>query len=123
MKLHITNPVMKIQGQLQLDFNSTIEVADTLNIQGGGVLTGSTTVRLWVVSKGPRGAPSVGSRGTTSGFTAGGTSVSIPGTNLNIVTRVSFGNVPAASFTVNSSPSITATSPAQAAGTVDVTVN
>ncbi len=59
--------------------------------------------------------PAVTSLGTSAGTTAGGTSVAITGTNLTAATGVSFGNVPAASFTVNSSTSITAIAPAQAA--------
>jgi hypothetical protein len=67
-------------------------------------------------------APAVTSLGTTTGSTGGGTSVTITGTNLAGAYQVLFGEAPAA-FTVNSSTSITATAPAQAAGTVDVTVS
>jgi hypothetical protein len=67
-------------------------------------------------------APAVTSLGTSSGSTAGGTSVTITGTNFTGATAVFFGSVAATSFTVNSSTSITAISPSQAAGTVDVTV-
>jgi hypothetical protein len=67
-------------------------------------------------------APTVTSLGTTSGSTAGGTSVTITGTNFTGASAVYFGGVPATSFTVNSATSITAVSPSQAAGTVDVTV-
>jgi IPT/TIG domain len=56
-----------------------------------------------------------------SGPAAGGTAVTITGTNFTGATAVKFGNV-AASFSVNSATSITATSPAGAAGTVDVSV-
>jgi hypothetical protein len=66
--------------------------------------------------------PTVTSVSPSSGSTAGGTSVTITGTNLNGASAVSFGATPASTFTVNSSTSITATSPAQGAGTVDVTV-
>jgi regulation of enolase protein 1 (concanavalin A-like superfamily) len=58
----------------------------------------------------------------TSGSTAGGTSVTITGANFTGATAVDFGTVPASTFTVNSGGSITATAPAKAAGTVDVTV-
>jgi hypothetical protein len=68
-------------------------------------------------------APTVTSLGTTSGSTAGGTSVTITGTNFTGATNVYFNGVPASSFTVSSSTSITATSPAQAAGVIDVTVS
>jgi hypothetical protein len=57
-----------------------------------------------------------------SGPAAGGTSVSITGTNFTGVTAVKFGSTDAASFKVNSPTSITATSPA-GSGTVDVTVS
>ena len=57
----------------------------------------------------------------SNGSTAGGTSVQISGTNFTGATEVQFGGVEAASFTVNSSTSITAVTPA-GIGTVDVQV-
>jgi hypothetical protein len=65
--------------------------------------------------------PTVTSISPNSGTAAGGTSVTINGTNLTGASSVKFGNTPAASFSVNSATSITATSPA-GSGTVDVTV-
>jgi alpha-tubulin suppressor-like RCC1 family protein len=56
------------------------------------------------------------------GPAAGGTSVTITGTNFTGATAVSFGAIPAASFTVNSATSITTASPAGTTGTVDITV-
>jgi hypothetical protein len=56
-----------------------------------------------------------------SGPAAGGTSVTITGTNLTGATAVKFGTVAASSFTVNSAVQITATSPAGSGG-VDVRV-
>ena len=53
---------------------------------------------------------------------AGGTSVTITGTNFTGATSVLFGSTAASSFTVNSGTQITATAPAAIAGTVDVTV-
>ena len=53
---------------------------------------------------------------------AGGTSVTITGTNFTGATAVTFGATPAASYTVTGATSITAISPAHALGTVDVTV-
>jgi hypothetical protein len=67
-------------------------------------------------------APVVTNLGTTTGTTAGGTSVTLTGTNFTGATGVTFGDVPAASYTVNSATSITAVSPPQATGTVDVVV-
>ena len=57
----------------------------------------------------------------TSGTTVGGTTITINGTNFTGATAVNFGASAAASFTINSVTSITATSPA-GSGTVDITV-
>lgn len=68
-------------------------------------------------------APTVSSLGTTSGPTTGGTSVTISGADLENATGVSFGSVPAASYTVNSESQITAVAPArESAASVSVTV-
>ena len=56
-----------------------------------------------------------------SGRPPAGHSITITGANFTGATSVKFGSA-SASFTVNSAASITATSPAGAAGTVDVTV-
>jgi uncharacterized protein YkwD len=56
------------------------------------------------------------------GSAAGGTAVTISGTGFTGATSVKFGTTPAAAFTVVSDTTLTATSPAHAAGTVDVTV-
>jgi len=57
-----------------------------------------------------------------SGSTAGGTSVTISGSNFTGATAVKFGANDATSFFVNSAASITATSPSGSSGTVDITV-
>lgn len=68
-------------------------------------------------------APTVASLGTTSGSTAGGTPVTINGTDLENATSVSFGSNPAASYTVNSESQITAVAPANTTdASVSVTV-
>lgn len=67
------------------------------------------------------GVPAITAVSPASGPVAGGTAVTISGINFIGVTAVRFGAT-AASFTVNSATSITATSPAGSAGTVDVTV-
>jgi hypothetical protein len=66
--------------------------------------------------------PTVTGISPTSGPTAGVTSVTITGTGFTGATAVKFGTIAATSFTVNSATSITATSPAGSAGTVDITV-
>ncbi len=66
--------------------------------------------------------PSVTSVTPESGPEAGGTSVTVTGTQLKGVKAVKFGSVEATSFKVSSGTSVKATAPAHAAGTVDVTV-
>jgi hypothetical protein len=67
-------------------------------------------------------APTVTGLTPTTGPIAGGSEVTITGTNLTGATAVAFGGTAATGFTVNSATSITASSPAGSAGTVNVTV-
>ena len=67
-------------------------------------------------------APTITSFAPTEGVFSGGTSVVIAGTNLTGATAVTFGDAPAASFTVDSSTQITAVTPSHAIGSVDVKV-
>jgi IPT/TIG domain len=67
--------------------------------------------------------PTVTKIAPKKGPDAGGTSVTVKGANLTGATTVYFGSVSAASFTVTSAKSLVAVSPAQSAGTVDVTVS
>jgi hypothetical protein len=70
----------------------------------------------------PGNSPTVTKLEPTGGPLAGGTSVTITGTNLTGATAVKFGATNATSFKVESATSIVATSPAEVAGTVEVTV-
>ncbi len=81
--------------------------------------TGTITVS---VNNNATTSPTVTGITPSSGSTAGGTSVTITGTNFLGATAVNFGTPAATGVTVVSATSITATSPAQAAGIVDVTV-
>jgi hypothetical protein len=65
--------------------------------------------------------PTVTSVSPAVGTEAGGTEVTVTGTNLNEVTAVDFGLSPASFFFVNNEGSLTAVSP-PGTGTVDVTV-
>ncbi len=87
-------------------FKTTVSILDV----GGSAATahGTATVN-------PPG-PTVSQVAPTAGPTAGGTSVTITGTNFTGATGVSFGSTAATSFTVNSATSITATAPAGTAG-------
>jgi IPT/TIG domain len=67
-------------------------------------------------------APTVTGLNPTSGVTAGGTTVVIAGTGFTGATAINFGSLKA-SFTINSDTQITASSPAQCAGAVHVTVS
>jgi alpha-tubulin suppressor-like RCC1 family protein len=66
--------------------------------------------------------PAVTAVSPATGTIAGGTTVTISGANLTGATSVMFGSTPAAGYTVESPNAITATAPAHAAGTVDITV-
>jgi hypothetical protein len=69
----------------------------------------------------PPPVPTVTGVSPASGPEAGGTSVTITGSNFTGATKVTFGSASTVGFTVSSGSSITAISPA-GAGTVDVTV-
>ncbi len=66
--------------------------------------------------------PTVTSISPTGGSIAGGTSVTITGTNFTGATAVRFGTLDASSFTVDSDTQITAIAPAGTAGAKDVVV-
>lgn len=66
--------------------------------------------------------PTITGVGPSSGDVAGGTSVTIVGTNLTGATAVTFGGTSASAYTINSATSITATTPAHVSGSVDIVV-
>lgn len=67
-------------------------------------------------------APAITAVTPTEGSVLGGEKVTITGTNLNGASAVMFGEVPAASFTVEGEEKITAVAPAQTkVGSVDIT--
>jgi hypothetical protein len=70
----------------------------------------------------PTPDPTITSVSPTEGYTVGGTTVIITGTDLTGAMSVSFGEKPATSFTVDSATQITAMAPAGTAGAVDVSV-
>jgi hypothetical protein len=67
-------------------------------------------------------AVTVTSVSPATGTTAGGTSVTITGTDLGAATAVNFGSVAATSVDVTSGTTVVATAPAASPGTVDITV-
>jgi hypothetical protein len=66
--------------------------------------------------------PSLSGLSPSQGSTAGGTTVTLTGTNLTGATAVQFDGIAATSFTVDSATQITALTPAHAAGATAVTV-
>src|SRR5580704_805325 len=101
-----------------LTFQHVITLTDLSN----GVAIDPENNDSVVVGCGP--APTITASGVSpnTGSTSGGTTVTITGTGFTgVTTGVTFGGT-AANFTVNSLTQITATTPAHAAGTVDVTV-
>jgi hypothetical protein len=67
-------------------------------------------------------APTITSLAPDHGPDTGGTAVTITGTNVTGATAVTFGGIPAASFTVDSATQITAITPPNTPGAVDVVV-
>jgi hypothetical protein len=90
----------------------------------GTVLVDQTygTINNLVVGDDVYAVPTVTGRSPVAGPLAGGTTVTINGTNFTGATAVAFGATAATSFTVNSSTKITAVAPAHAAGTVQIKV-
>ncbi|MFY9558131.1 MAG: IPT/TIG domain-containing protein, partial [Blastocatellia bacterium] len=86
-----------------------------------GTLKNDTTI-LPRSGGGGSGPPTITSISPTSGSTAGGTSVTITGTNFVTGATVTLGGSPATNVNVTNSTSMTAVAPAHAAGTVSVTV-
>lgn len=71
----------------------------------------------------PPPAPTVTHVSPASGPTAGGTTVTVTGTNLTGATAVDFGTVPGSNISVNrSGTQLTVTAPPGSEGTVDITV-
>jgi hypothetical protein len=97
--------------QIQVTIPSGVQDGDVL-VKGSGT-GGATLSNAWPIDVGaPAGDPPfVSGVSPNSGPAGGFTSVGITGTGLSGATSVTFEGVPAISFIVNSSTSITATSP------------
>jgi hypothetical protein len=108
-------------GGTSLTVTSPAESAGTVDITvttPGGTSSTSAADQFTFVP-----APTVTAVSPTTGPTSGGTSVTVTGTNLGGATAVSFGPNPGNNIAVNGAgTSLTVTSPAGSAGTVDVTV-
>lgn len=85
--------------------------------------SGTTSGKEIELSAEVQPAPAISSVAPSVGSVAGGTSVTITGTNFNAASAVKFGSIPAAGFSVESETQITAIAPPSAVvGGVDLTV-
>jgi hypothetical protein len=86
----------------------------------------ATSGTLYEITHGPTGStitvPSISSLNPTSGFLAGGTTVTIHGNHFTGATAVDFGTVAGSTITVQHPTLLTVVDPAHPAGTVPVTV-
>ncbi len=98
------------------EYAGTVDI--TVTSPGGTSADSSADQYTYLASA----APVVTGLGTSSGGSAGGTTVTISGSGFSSAYNVYFGTVEASNFVVNNDDTITAISPSQAAGTVDVTV-
>ena len=89
---------------------------------GGGFVAGLSPPATQLILTFAPSPPSVSGLAPTSGPTTGGTSVTISGANFTDVTAVTFGGVPATSFTVSSATRIVAVTPPGTAGAAAVYV-
>jgi hypothetical protein len=71
----------------------------------------------------PPSTPKITTINPKEGPTSGGATVTVAGTGLTGVSRITFGGIPSANITVDNDTQITATSPAHVAGNVDVEVS
>ncbi|NUP50127.1 MAG: cell shape-determining protein [Catenulispora sp.] len=86
------------------------------------IAVGNTPFAIAQAPTPPLALPIVTGISPTHGPEAGGTTVTVSGSHLTGATQVLFGSVPASGVTVVNDSTLTATAPAQADGTVDVTV-
>ena len=106
--------------------NEVYNVLSAVNVLPANCTVGNTsycTYRAYLtLAPGYVPVPRVTGVSTSAGPSSGGTTVNIAGDAFTGATAVSFGGVPAASFTVTSDTTITAVSPLSSAGTVDISV-
>jgi IPT/TIG domain-containing protein/List-Bact-rpt repeat protein len=110
----------KVESATEIKATTPAHAAGAVDVKvttsGGTSATSAGDVFTFVAS------PTVASINPHQGPTAGGTAVTITGTNLTGATEVKFGANDATGVSIVSATQITATSPAGAAGIVDVTV-
>ena len=105
--------------QHQSVLRMTAEALGLTSFPGAGS-TAPNMLEFFDTSTSP--APAVSAVSPNSGTTNGGTSVTISGSGFSTGATVMIGGLPATNINVTNSASITATTPAHAAGAVDVAV-
>src|SRR5580658_8236348 len=108
-----TSSAVDVTAHLQVTSFSTTPPQGIQSLQCSGPRPTVTQTSLLAVT-------AVSSANSDTGPTTGGTVVSITGTGFEGASAVYFGGVPATSFAVDNDTSMTATSPAEGAGTVNV---
>ena len=113
---------MTINSDTQITVTSPAQAAGTIDVTVINPVTTSTTSSADKFTY--DGTPTVTAISPVAGPTTGGTTVTITGTGFLIANYTKFGTVANATgaITIVSDTQITVTSPAQAAGTIDVTV-
>lgn len=101
---------------------SSAQFIDSLAMTQSHRLIAATGAGLYLLNLGAVGAPATGSVSPSSGSINGGTAVTINGTGFQPGATVTFGGVAATSINVVNATTTTATTPAHAAGAVNVVV-
>jgi hypothetical protein len=116
--------VYSYQGNASDNFRVYYDVQATQNVAGGLAPCYATRAEISGIVCGiaGTGAPALTSVTPSSGSASGGTVVKITGGNFAAGAAVTFGSAPAAKVVVDSASQISATTPAAAAGLVNVTV-
>ncbi len=116
-----TDLIIDPAGAADFQFGNSVSISGNMVVVGewsGGI---SDQGAAYVFATSVVASPTVTGISPSQGPLAGGTPVTITGTDFTGATAVDFGTVAASSFTVDSATQITATSPA-GTGKVDVTV-
>jgi len=104
-------------------FSATLATVGSRTITATDTITPSITGTTGTITVSPAPpVPTFSGIAPASGSTTGRTTVTITGTGFTGVSAITFDGIAVSSFTVNSANQITATTPAHAAGAVNVTV-
>lgn len=115
----VTATVSRVDGDgaVMTDASGPITATETGATEAAAILAAASTLAPRVLP-----APTISQVSPVTGPAAGGSPVTVTGTNLVGATAVKFGGVDATSFTVDGPMQITAVAPAGAAGAEDVAV-